>query len=320
MAQIARFFDGPEYGSQDFAEFFSNFLDTGYFDGLEVIATDSMNVILKPGSAFIEGYEYKNTSDLTLTVPSASPTQNRYDRIVIRLNRAPDTSDPITALVRTGTSSGPPSLIRNAVIYEISVAQIFVQAGKSFIEQSQISDERNNPDVCGPAVKNGQLPLNYRKNESTLDEFPFGLTTMRINDEGGFEGGFPSTFGVLITTKVTRITGTQMFFSTTTNGDVWVRSTSAGAWLPWRRIDGSEVQYGGGSVQSTGNDTRSVNITFPRPYKTPPRVTAVVATSVPNSRAIGITNTTTTGFTAHIWNGGSSSLRIEFDWIAKGEL
>src|SRR5690606_11897423 len=269
---------------------------------------------------FIEGYEYRNTSDLTLTVQTASPTQNRYDRVVIRLDRTPDAPNPITALVRTGTSSNPPTLIRNAVIYEISVAQIFVQAGKSFIEQSQISDERNNPDVCGSAVKHGQLPLNYRTNSSGIEEYPFGLTTMRINTEGGFVGGFPSDFGVLITTEVTNHNGTQVFFSTTLNGDVWVRSTSAGVWLPWRRIDGSEVQYGGGSVQSTGNDTRSVNITFPSPYKTPPRVTAVVATSVPNSRAIGITNTTTTGFTAHIWNGSSSSLTIEVVWMAKGEL
>jgi hypothetical protein len=148
MAQIGRFIDGPLYGSQDFADFFTNFLSTGFFTGLETEATDTMNVIVTPGSAFVEGYEYRNTNDLTLQMPTAEPSTDRIDRIVIRLDRTPDASEHVTAMVRRGTEE-PPDLMRNESVYEISLAQITVEAGKSYIEQYQITDERGDREVCG---------------------------------------------------------------------------------------------------------------------------------------------------------------------------
>lgn len=160
MAQISRFFDGPQYGAQDFAEFFTNFLSTGFFQGLEVEANNTMQVTLKPGSAFIEGYEYRNTSDLLLTHELADTTYNRIDRIVIRLDRTPDAQQQMTALVRHGTPSDnpePPELVRNEAVYEISLAQVTVEAGKSYIERYQIKDERGDIKVCGRVTQPQRL-------------------------------------------------------------------------------------------------------------------------------------------------------------------
>src|SRR5699024_12685986 len=34
-------------------------------------------------------------------------------------------------------------------IYEMSVAQVLIKAGKSYVEDSEITDERSNDEVCG---------------------------------------------------------------------------------------------------------------------------------------------------------------------------
>lgn len=191
MAQIGRFIDGPYYGSQDFAEFFTNFLSTGFFNGLDVEATDTMNITVAPGSAFIEGYEYRNTTDLTLTVPTAEPTADRIDRVVVRLDRTPDASEHITAMVRRGGSE-PPELIRNESVYEISLAQILVEAGKSFIEQYQITDERGDKDLCGrvdlPSRFTEQIDeIDIRTPDVPAGEYAEGFSRFRLSGESSGE-------------------------------------------------------------------------------------------------------------------------------------
>ncbi|SES02568.1 hypothetical protein [Salipaludibacillus aurantiacus] len=160
MAELGRFIDGEEYGSQQFAEFFQNFLSTGFFDGLEVEADDSMTITIKEGAAFIEGYEYRNTDDLELTHNTANTNNDRIDRVVIRLDQTPDASQPLRAMIRTGSASSnpePPDLIRENGIYEISLAQVLVSSGSSVIPQSDITDERGDTDVCGRVGMAGRL-------------------------------------------------------------------------------------------------------------------------------------------------------------------
>lgn len=160
MAELGRFFDGPEYGSQDFAEFFTNFLSTGFFKGLEVEANDSMTVTLKEGSAFIEGYEYRNTDDLSLTHDTANATDDRIDRVVIRLDRTPDADNPIEAVIRKGVASTTPEapeLVRDTSVFEISLAQVLINAGSSVIDTSQITDERGDINLCGRVGNAGRI-------------------------------------------------------------------------------------------------------------------------------------------------------------------
>jgi hypothetical protein len=156
MAELSRFFNSVEgdertYQANDFAQFFSNFLGNGFFEGLAVSAENTMNTVVAPGSAFIEGHEYTNTSSLTLTHAGADATQDRIDRVVLRLDRDIDVR-AIQAFVKQGTAGSdpePPALTRNDTVYELSLAQVKVEAGKSFIDDSQITDERGNPEVCG---------------------------------------------------------------------------------------------------------------------------------------------------------------------------
>lgn len=155
MFQHSRFFDptegdNREYAADDFAQFFTNFLGNGFFNGLSISANDSMTVTVSSGAAFIEGYQYTNGSSLDLTLDSADSTQDRIDRVVLRLDKFEGRY--IRAFVKKGetaTNPVPPELTRNDYFYELSLAQIKVTAGKSYIDSTQITDERGDHDVCG---------------------------------------------------------------------------------------------------------------------------------------------------------------------------
>lgn len=164
MAEHYRFFDSIDgederyYTADEFAEYFRQFLSSGVYAkdnqaGLRVEANgENMQVKITKGNAFIEGYMYKvDTEPLVLTVDTADPTLDRIDRVVIRLDKTLE-KRYIKAFVLTGTpdmEAKVPTLTKNENIYEISLARITVTAGKSFIEQMQITDERSNEDVCG---------------------------------------------------------------------------------------------------------------------------------------------------------------------------
>ncbi|MEV2910824.1 hypothetical protein ABNF65_19980, partial [Paenibacillus larvae] len=47
------------------------------------------------------------------------------------------------------TSPSPPALTLNDNVFEISLAQVKIAKGKSYIEAYQITDERLNKTVCG---------------------------------------------------------------------------------------------------------------------------------------------------------------------------
>ncbi|NJP37930.1 hypothetical protein [Alkalicoccus luteus] len=156
MTEKYRFFDPTEddprdYSADDFARRYKLILSNGFFYGLGISTNNSMTVTVEEGAAFLEGYDYENTSELDLTHDSADSSQDRIDRIVIRLDRRIEYRD-IRAFVKKGSPAStpsPPSLTRDDYIWEISVAQVRILAGKSFIESSEITDERGNYEVCG---------------------------------------------------------------------------------------------------------------------------------------------------------------------------
>src|SRR5690625_4302709 len=156
MAELYRFFnstpdDKRTYQATDFAEFFTNFLGNGFFNGLSVTASDSMVVGVRSGSAMIEGHQYTNTDTLDLTVDGADSTDDRIDRVVLRLDSNTD-KRYIKAFIKKGQTASnpvPPELERTDYIYELSLAQVRIEAGKSFIDSSQITDERGDNDLMG---------------------------------------------------------------------------------------------------------------------------------------------------------------------------
>lgn len=150
--------DERNYSADQFAEYFRQVISTGILNGgenLQVVCDGSdMSIQITPGYAWVEGYLYKvDMEPLALTLATAHPELDRVDRIVIRLDKSLE-NRYIRAFVLHGIPSASPAappIMRNKNIFEISLAQILVKAGKSFIAQENITDERFDVNVCGLA-------------------------------------------------------------------------------------------------------------------------------------------------------------------------
>lgn len=143
-----------KYKAEDWVNYFNKFITNGYFpnvaSNLQVTASAlGMNVTLKSGVAWINGYMYNNTSDLTLTVEKADSILSRIDRIILRCDFS---KREIRAYVKKGTpASSPvaPTLQRDADAYELAVAEVRVEYMNDIIAQKDITDVRLNKDLCG---------------------------------------------------------------------------------------------------------------------------------------------------------------------------
>lgn len=111
----------------------------------------NMTLTLGKGAMFIEGHLYYNDSNLDLEIDAADPFNHRIDRIVIQFNNKA-TNREIKAKVLKGVPSSnpvPPDLTRDGTVFELSVAQVKILRGKSFIEEMEITSEKDKSEVCG---------------------------------------------------------------------------------------------------------------------------------------------------------------------------
>lgn len=172
------------YKAEDWAEYFASFIGNGVFPvpstGLQVVAGSGMNVTVRAGKAWINGYFYQNTGDLTVQLATADGQLNRIDRIVVQWNL---TNRTITTKVKSsGFSASPsaPAVQRDADIFELVLADVFVAAGVTAITQSRITDQRLNTSLCGvvaavvdqidTAAFNAQLQAWFAEYESLSEE------------------------------------------------------------------------------------------------------------------------------------------------------
>lgn len=224
MMEKSSFFNaelvGEEYDrtylAEDYAQYFSSFIGNGVFPNpstnLQVIADGtSMNVILKEGKAWINGYFYTNTTDLTLAIAPADGVLNRIDRVVLRLDFL---NREIKCYVKKGVfASTPtaPSLQRDADMYEIGIADIKVNKGAIAITQANITDLRQDNNYCG--IVHGTVEqvdvttlFNQYENALQLKEqgFEEEFTTWFNNIKGQLSGDVATNLAVQIDDLKTR--------------------------------------------------------------------------------------------------------------------
>lgn len=158
MAEEFSFFNDVngdrEYDMEAFATYFKQFLSNGLYHtnnvpALKVSHVSGLQSKMEPGSAYLEGFMYRNTEDLVFSHEVADVTNARIDRIILRLDRNVN-ARYIKAFVKKGTPATnpqPPALTRNDIVYEISLAQVRINAGATNI--ASVTDERLNPTVAG---------------------------------------------------------------------------------------------------------------------------------------------------------------------------
>lgn len=109
----------------------------------EVFADSSgMQAKVRTGCAWIEGHFVRNDAEANVAISAAHASLDRIDRIILRLNWSTNT---IELACLTGTphaSPSAPALTQNSTIWEISLAQVFVDDAITTIAANKITDER----------------------------------------------------------------------------------------------------------------------------------------------------------------------------------
>ena len=139
------------YDADSFAEWLRKFFTTGVFaDELFISAQGGMVVEAATGYANINGKVRFFDTATNFTLSAANSTYPRIDTVVIESNI---TDRTITLKTITGLYSGDTPAatapVRTSSIYQIVLAQILVGAGVTEITQANITDTRQNTDICG---------------------------------------------------------------------------------------------------------------------------------------------------------------------------
>jgi hypothetical protein len=135
VSELSYFFDGEDksYGSESYASMFQTVVANGvvkeFGNKLNPSFGTNMTILIDTGRAWIQGKYYENTASLSLTIPTASGTNPRYDLVVLRLDK---TNRNISLVIKKGTpatSPTVPSLQQDSTIYELPICQYTVAAG-----------------------------------------------------------------------------------------------------------------------------------------------------------------------------------------------
>ncbi|MBQ6459127.1 MAG: WD40 repeat domain-containing protein [Exiguobacterium sp.] len=178
MAQKYWFFnsasgDTRAYQAADFARYFGLVLTSGLFSldnqiGLRVRADGTdMRSYVETGKALIKGFAYENDADEYLLHDLPEVTNNRIDRVVLRLDLR-NQNRFIKVFVKSGVADAapvPPELQRDNFIYELSLAQILVRANTSTINPADITDERLDEQLCGIVNSMITVPTSQFQND-----------------------------------------------------------------------------------------------------------------------------------------------------------
>lgn len=154
MAETSGFFDAIEladgtfdrsYIAEQFANYFKLFVGNGVFasptDQCKVVAGSGLNVVVKAGWAFINGYWYHNDTDLTIPVTANTTASSRTDMVVLRYDSS--SRQTVAQLVIGSTA------IDRTTYYDMKLAEVVVGTGVSGITAANITDKRSDDAVCG---------------------------------------------------------------------------------------------------------------------------------------------------------------------------
>ena len=138
------------YAAEDFAAERAAYVSNGITSEEALAVTPGsgggLTVDIAPGIAVIDGYTYRNTAALTLTVAAADAALPRIDLAVLRLDLD---ARGMQCALKTGTPANvpvAPTLTVSDTVHEIPLAEIAVAAAETVIESAHITDRRIKAD------------------------------------------------------------------------------------------------------------------------------------------------------------------------------
>lgn len=95
--------------------------------------------------------EKTNGAKMQLTIDAADGVLNRIDRVIVEWKTTDYADLPEIKILKgiPASAAAAPALTNNTTQRQLSLAQILVAAGTTSITASMITDERQNPEVCG---------------------------------------------------------------------------------------------------------------------------------------------------------------------------
>lgn len=181
------------YNSEQISSMFEGLLSDGVFESVDnaFIVTPSSGLTLSVGSgrAWVKNKWAKNDANITITLNPAHVTLNRYTAIVLRNDFT--TRDITLEMIDGANASSPtkPSIVRNASMYDLCLAYVYVGAGATNITQANITDMRPDNTVCGwvtgliQQVDTSQLFLQY---QTAYEDFFEQLESWKDTQETDF--------------------------------------------------------------------------------------------------------------------------------------
>lgn len=152
MAVTSGFFNSVDgdrkYNSLEFSQLFDGVFADGVFasygDSLMVIEQSGMNVIVESGRAWFMGTWTLNNGDYWLVISDSSPSLNRYDYVVLDVDKR-DENRVNTLMVVEGTPAGGipplPTLASEADHKQYPLALIYIGAGVTEITAENITNQ-----------------------------------------------------------------------------------------------------------------------------------------------------------------------------------
>src|SRR5690606_26096168 len=142
----------------------------------------NMTSSVKSGVAFVEGRYYYNDALLQLTHDTEVVGLSRIDRIVVRMDLSTD-ARYVKVFIKKGVPAAsplPPTLTQTTQLYEISLAQVLVVGGQTYIAANAVTDERGKDIIC-PWAGSKILP-SFDNNALTqhMDEYEQQLGTAEL--------------------------------------------------------------------------------------------------------------------------------------------
>ena len=140
-----------KYSAEDWAAYFAQFIGNGVFyndaNSLKVVENEDMKIAVKPGAGFAAGRMYMLEDGKVLDIETADGAVDRIDRVVLRcdyVNRLMSVE-----VIKGGYGSTAPAITRNADVFELALADVYVKAGTLEITAADITDQRLNTELCG---------------------------------------------------------------------------------------------------------------------------------------------------------------------------
>ena len=142
-----------EYNAENMSDYLNLLVGSGVFPNpstnLQVMASSGFNIVVKAGSAWINGKKMENTTDYSITLDGSDVLLNRIDRVIFYLDTQAREMGIDVIKGTPATNPVAPDLTRTATRQEYCLATVAVNKQVSAISQADLTDTRADSDVCG---------------------------------------------------------------------------------------------------------------------------------------------------------------------------